>query len=381
MNNLDELTKISSISKILSEMCSFDTSNPPGNEHKLAVFLKNIIEKYTSTTPKIIPVEKGRSNLVVNLIRNPKKPSILLLGHLDVVPAGNRWTKNPFQPNIKDNRLYARGSSDMKSGLLVFLIVFIKLFHDPEFRDNITMLFTCDEERNGSGIKKFIDNASPEQYKAIFVSEPTSNKIVLKERGALWLRIETKGISAHSSTPDLGKNAIQEMIKLYFAIKHGEYIKEKKKEISISLNLINGGEKENIVPEYCSSLIDIRYTPNIDLTDLRDHINKAVKKTNVESRLTYTLNREAFKTNKENFYVKKLMNSYFEITRKKAEFGRVNYFTDAAFFSKKDIPKIIFGPGEPDLAHKTNEFVKLSKIKDSILVYEEFLNNYSIKQS
>lgn len=379
MRNLDELAKIRNISKILSEMCSLDTSNPPGNEHELAVFLKDIIEENTLTTPRIVPVEKGRANLEVSLTRNPKKPSILLLGHLDVVPAGSSWT-NPFRANIKENRLYARGSSDMKSGLLVFLIVFIRLFHDPEFRDNIKLLFTCDEERNGSGIKKFIDNTSTEQFKAIFVSEPTSNKIVLNEKGALWLKIETKGISAHSSTPDLGKNAIEEMMKLYSSLKHLEYIQKDKKEISISLNLINGGEKENIVPEYCSSLIDIRYSPNVDLTDLKDHINITIKKMNVETKLTDILIRESFKTNKENFYVKNLMNSYFEVTRKKAEFGKVNYFTDAAFFSKKDIPKIIFGPGEPDLAHKPNEFVELSKIKESIQVYEKFLKNHSKEQ-
>ncbi|HPP06090.1 MAG TPA: M20/M25/M40 family metallo-hydrolase, partial [Syntrophorhabdaceae bacterium] len=195
--------------KLLSDFIKINTSNPPGNEEEAVEFLDHILTKEGLETQIYLPVKK-RANLLSKIKGRQKGKPIVLLGHIDVVPANpDEWDVHPFSGEIKDGFIYGRGTIDMKSQTISQLLAFIDLYKKgvvPE-RDLI-FLATCDEEVGGKyGIEYMLNE----------VKELTEASFVLSEGGSF---IEENGF-IHAQIAVAEKKISQFILKAYGQGGHG----------------------------------------------------------------------------------------------------------------------------------------------------------------
>ena len=271
--------------------------------------------------------KNGVFSVVINL-KKEKNPSLFLNGHLDVVPA----KKEDFIPKIKGDRIYARGSGDMKGAVAVMIEV-LKYFSKQQNIPSLGLMLTTDEEIGGeNGVNYLINKKGYESKFAIIPDGGWDlSRIVLNQKGILHLKIKAYGKSAHGSMPFLGENAIDKLFQYYLEIK--KIIPELKKgewKNSINLGKISGGEVANKVPDYAEMLLDVRVVGK-DKEKIFNNIYK-ITGGNVE----VTAQGNSFVQPKDNPFVKQYAKVASEEIKKDISFGAVEGASDARFFSEKD---------------------------------------------
>ena len=211
---------------LLSNLIRINTTNPPGNETAAAKFLADDLRK-EGFECEIIESAPNRGNIITRLKGAREKPSLLLLSHLDVVPANaEEWSVNPFGGVVKDGFIWGRGALDMKS-MTVIEALTMKLLkrNNVKLKGDIILAATADEERGGlAGADYLIRNHRSKIFADYVLNEggglaiPTQNRNVYTvqtaEKGILWFKIRAKGIPGHGSTPDAADNAIIRMNKV-----------------------------------------------------------------------------------------------------------------------------------------------------------------------
>ena len=209
--------------KLLSELIKIDTTNPPGNELPAAELVAEVLRDF-GLEPEVIESEEGRGNVIARIKGKSEGPSLLLLSHLDVVPADpSKWSFNPFSGEIRDGYVYGRGAIDCK-GLVAAEAMVMKLLAEKDVAPKGDIIFaaTADEEKGGSkGVGWLLTN-KPELIRAdyvinegggvpIKVNDKLLYTVQVAEKGVLWLKLRFLGKSAHASVPWLGDNAIVKM--------------------------------------------------------------------------------------------------------------------------------------------------------------------------
>lgn len=211
------------VAGLLSELIRIDTTNPPGNETEAAEFLATSLER-EGFTCETYESEPGRGSVITRLKGTGSKPSLLLLSHLDVVPANRKeWSIDPFGGVIKDGFVWGRGAVDMKSMTAVEVMVMKLLKRNKvKLKGDIVLAATADEEKGGEKGAGWLVRNHPEKVDADYVineggglAVPIDGKsmytIQTAEKGILWLKIKAKGIPGHGSIPGAADNAILRM--------------------------------------------------------------------------------------------------------------------------------------------------------------------------
>jgi len=214
------------VAQLLSELIKIDTTNPPGNETAAAKFLAEYLEK-EGLKCEVIESAPGRGSVITRIKGEKKAPSLLLLSHLDVVPANpEEWSVPPFSGMIKDGFVWGRGSLDCKS-LVAMEAVVMKLLKEEGFKPKGDIIFaaTADEEKGGRyGVEWLVEN-HPDKIRADYVinegggfSIPINNRHIFTvqtaEKGVMWLKIKAKGRPGHGSIPGAADNAVLRMAKV-----------------------------------------------------------------------------------------------------------------------------------------------------------------------
>lgn len=305
---------------------------------------------------------KGKPSLVATY-RNVK-PDVFLVGHLDVVEAPNEQ----FKPFVKGNKLFGRGADDMKSGDAIAMVLFK---HLADKKPPLGIMLTSDEEIggfNGAG-------QLAKKYKGKFVITTESNSsdnpeqlgITVKHKGVLWLKIKTKGIAAHGSTPWKGDNAVDKLIIAYERLREKFYeVKPNMWEPTISLGQIFGGEAPNKIPDYAEAIVDIRWNEDFD----KDKFLKEIKKLDAEFEIvSYS---PMLNNDEANKFIKLLKECVENQTGKKCPLLKEYGATDMRFFSEKGVPAVIFGPYGENL-HAKDEYLDLNTIMPVYDALKEFI--------
>ncbi|MCK4516712.1 MAG: M20/M25/M40 family metallo-hydrolase, partial [Spirochaetaceae bacterium] len=193
---------------ITQDLVRMDTVNPPGNEERAVEYLARLLEGAGFELQRV-PFQPGRSGLVAVLNRCDG-PYLCFSGHLDTVPVGDaEWTTDPFSGEIRGDRLYGRGASDMKSGVAVMTSAAISCAADKEFRSNLLLVYSPAEETGCEGARVIAEQVPLlSEVGAIVVAEPTDNAVYVGHKGALWLELGFRGVTAHGAMPHLGRNAV-----------------------------------------------------------------------------------------------------------------------------------------------------------------------------
>jgi succinyl-diaminopimelate desuccinylase len=323
--------------------------------------------------------DETRANIIAHVQSSGRKGALLFASHLDVVPAGEvNWSKPAFAAVESNGKIYGRGSADMKGGIAAIVTAIGEIVESgTKLQGDIILFGAAGEETDSCGTRRFVRESGklPEHTGAV-ITEPTNFEIITAHRGMLWLKVETFGKAAHSSTPHLGVNAINSMRAVLNELENFKIPFERHEllgECSMSINTIVGGEAMNIVPDKCKIQIDIRTVPGQNEQDIIDDLQKIftkLKQKNPQFDAEVSIIRQvgALETDSGCDFVKAFC-SAVGINETTA----VGFTTDGPFFASLGIPVVIFGPGKPHLAHKPDEYIDIKKKKKGVEYYKNII--------
>ncbi len=371
------------------DLIARDTTNPPGNETRCSV---PIIRKLQGLGMEVEEIGIGgalRCNVVGAIGRGKK--SICLTGHTDVVPAGplEAWTVTPpFQPVVKNGKLYGRGASDDK-GPLVALYGGLKAFLSvhPKFDGKIYYVASADEEEGSAcGWEALLRDHGLRFDAALVADGGQMNECIYGEKGICQIVVEAHGEQAHASRPHLGVNAVVALSRLIVFLSRHEFRKNHPEFSPATMNIgpISGGTKHNVVPGFAEILIDFRLPLGITHDDVISIINERAQ------RVRSTMPKASFKVRVEKETLPHLTDRKhpifisFKNAAKKSgirmRFTTMGGNTDAKKMALYGIPAVVHHPADNyETAHMANEYVKVKDLVRGAILYAEMLEEYFSK--
>ncbi|BAK98361.1 peptidase M20A family protein [Oscillibacter valericigenes Sjm18-20] len=371
--------------RLLKEILAIPSVNGKDDEGAVARYLCAVFEK-AGISASLQKIDALHSNVIAVLDGANSSDSAIWNGHLDTVPYGDRaaWETDPAVPVERDGFVYGRGASDMKSGLaaMVFaLCSFASSGRRPARRT--VFLGTCDEERNGIGASAILRDQLLPPCSTLLIGEPTGNNFGVAQKGCYWMQILAEGKTSHGAYPEQGCNAVEHGVALADALK--AHLQTYRHPIlggaTAQITKIEGGVAPNMTPDRCSLLMDIRTVPDISrdrlmtlASTLAEKETACYHKMGLNLHISLLNDRPSIEISKGHPMLLRLQ----EAAEKYCGGGKpvgISFFTDASILVK-DRPEtavLLFGPGEPELAHKPNEAVRIEKYFQAISVYKDLL--------
>ena len=392
----------------LQELVKLPTVN--GHEEIVADYLEKLLKTHHISV-KRIPFNKGRVNLVAE-IGEGNGPVLAFDGHSDVVHPGDEssWTYPPFSGTVVDGKLYGRGVTDMKAGLMAAVIAMIRLKNkNIAIQGTIRLLVTVGEEIGLYGAQQLAEMGYADDIESLVVCEPSGvtrtlalqnpklasgldpngpdeqRLIFIAHKGSLTYQVIAKGKAAHSSMPELGKDAIAALVAYYNA--QAVYFNQVQVrddilgEMTPVVTMIAGGEQENTVADSAQLTTKIRTIPELsnaellnDLTKLTEQISQELGVELVLSVQQNALPVKSNPTSKIAQLTQKIAENHFS---DKVPLMGISGCTDASKFIEKNpsINVVVLGPGN-QTAHQIDEYVSLEAYAACIDCYEDIMIDY-----
>ncbi|HFL7007163.1 TPA: ArgE/DapE family deacylase [Staphylococcus aureus] len=402
MTTFSEKEKI----QLLADIVELQTEN--NNEIDVCNYLTDLFDKYDIKS-EILKVNEHRANIVAEIGNG--SPILALSGHMDVVDAGNQdnWSYPPFQLTEKDGKLYGRGTTDMKGGLMALVVSLIELKEQNELpHGTIRLLATAGEEKEQEGAKLLADKGYLDDVDSLIIAEPTGSGIYYAHKGSMSCKVTATGKAVHSSVPFIGDNAIDTLLEFYNLFKEkyselkqqdtkheldvapmfksliGKEISEEDANYASGLtavcSIINGGKQFNSVPDEASLEFNVRPVPEYDNDFIESFFQNIIN--DVDSNklsLDIPSNHRPVTSDKNSILIttiKDVASSYVE--QDEIFVSALVGATDASSFlgdNKDNVDLAIFGPGNPLMAHQIDEYIE----KDMYLKYIDIFKEASIQ--
>ena len=401
--------------QILRDLVSINTVG--GNELEAAQYLKSVFDKY-GIKNEVRPLQDNRANLVAEI--GSGKPVLVVSGHLDVVAVNEQeWQSNPFTLTEKDGQFYGRGTADMKSGMAAFVIAMIEAqqAQQPQ-HGTVRLLATADEEVGEIGAAALYEDGAMKDADALLLGEPTGYLLVHTHTGAVDLQIQAHGQAAHSSRPQTGINAVENLIEVLDLIKNN-VLKATQYTISpvlqkptlFNIDCFHGGEQVNTIPSVAEAEVNIRTISEYPNDQIIDIVNKSIAAYNElnKGQITYkvTTNLIPISGNPDSRLIKliqKIAQPYYQALndtpakiqqhQHAAELMGVPYAadkilaigamggTDASkllYDRPRGADYVIFGPGN-ETPHQSNEHISQQMFFDFIDIYRQLFTDYFVSE-
>jgi len=396
---------------LTQRLIKINSENPPGNEFQIACFVRDYLKKLGPKTriyefsrqATLASARAGsrlltyslagknkRSNVVAYLEGKDNNRSLLITPHLDTVPAGQNWSINPFSGKIKKNRIYGLGATDCKGNLACALEAINSIIEEKRVLDyRLIFAATADEESGSNfGLLPLLDEKILRPDAAL-VLDADDFEITITQKGLIHLKVKIRGRRAHGAYPDRGINAIDIAINIIKELKAHKFPYTKNKYLkppTINVGTIKGGDKVNVVADWCEFELDFRFLPgslakNI-LKDIKSIIRKHTRKFSRKSGMPQNAAKIEIEGIQEPYYISEKHSLVVYLTKamKKIKVKPIIKGSEGAtvmtFFQHKDIPAVSFGFGSSGCAHVTDEYVKIDNLYKGALVLEEFLKLY-----
>lgn len=380
------------LTRLLSQLVAIPSVNPMGRdlsgpeylEGGMTDFLEGFFRELRVDFERT-PVAPGRENIVA--VYEPpagrSRWTLLWDAHQDTVPADG-MTIPPFEPKVEGDRLSGRGACDIKGGMAAMLAAFSRLVRErPEGSASVLMACTVDEEFTHKGSSALGEAIVSGRLRADLgiVAEPTRLNLVTSHKGAVRWKILARGVACHSSTPDLGVNAIYRMAPILAGL--AEYAGRLSASPpdpmlgppSLSVGRIEGGLSVNVVPDLCAIEIDRRVIPGetdsacpeqVDAF-LRERLG-AVAMEGIE-RTPPWVQMPALAPSVPDAWLAALRGATANATGRMPEVAGVPYGTDAGPLSQAGLPCVVLGPGDIAQAHTRDEWVDLREVEAAAEAY------------
>lgn len=376
----------------LQQIVRIPTENPPGTNYPecaraigdkmeevgLAV---QYVEVPGDLLPVLAPHGEGlpRPSVIGKRVGLRDRPLLHFTGHYDVVPAGEGWSVGPYSGAIREGKIFGRGSSDQKSGIAAEIFA-IKALQKAglSLEGTIVASATPDEETGGfAGLGYLVDKGllSTENTDFCIITECLDvDKVCLGHRGTLWLEVETKGRQSHGSMPSEGVNAIEKMLDLFNAIRHEilpglEAVSRHPvmpaacRKSSLTITVVQGGIKTNMVPASCRAHLDWRLIPEQSIGSAKESLLALCRRMEEKDPEFQCQVREIMSVNptlvKDDTEVVKALRQAGQLILGEPLGFSVSPGSDDQKFvvQKADLEQcVVYGPGPLAVAHKADEF-------------------------
>ncbi|MEY2537267.1 MAG: succinyl-diaminopimelate desuccinylase [Verrucomicrobiota bacterium] len=359
--------------ELAQQLIRENTINPPGHETRCVSILKPILSRAGFFLEER-SFGDGRSSLIARIPGASRNSDALAFtGHVDTVPLGvEEWTVDPFGAEIRDGRLYGRGSCDMKAGIAAFISACIQKRDQLTSGSGALLIITAAEETGCEGAFALMkESALQEGARALIVAEPTDNYPLIGHKGALWLNASAKGVTAHGSMPEKGVNAIVKAVKAASRLDRFRLNCPCHSVLgapTLNIGTFKGGQNINSVPDAAEFTIDIRTVAG----QSHDGVCSALEGLfGEEIRLERILDVGAVWSDPEDPFIKIVIQVMEQVLGEKYETRAATYFTDAAFLKPAlgDVPTVVLGPGHPSMAHQTDEYCSVTRIDQAVDAY------------
>lgn len=368
------MTDIPSALDLTRELVAFDTINPPGNEGPCLERLGALLERagfrlaWHGWRP-------GRPNLVARLPATSagERRPLAFSGHVDTVPLGQAaWSVDPCAGEVRDGRLYGRGTSDMKSGVAALVVAALRLARREARSTELVLVLSVGEETGCEGVLALAER--PDllgEAGAMIVAEPTDGRPFVGHKGALWMSLIHRGVTAHGSMPEKGRNAIFTACASVEALRRFDFAVEPHSVMgspTLNLGTLAAGMNLNSVPDLARLGVDIRTVAGQSNADVRDAVASAV---GAEVEIETLADMEPVFTDPADPFLRAAV----EIAAGGADAAPqvATYFTDASVLKRAmgDPPTLIMGPGAMAMAHQTDEWCEVAKLDPCVDAYAE----------
>lgn len=312
-----------------------------------------------------LPVKRSGNNLwCIQPDYSPMRPTILLNSHIDTVKPAQGWTRDPFHPEICEDRIYGLGSNDAGASVVSLLAAYRWLTsHSQTY--NLIFLASCEEEVSG---KQGIESVLPllPVIQVAIVGEPTGMQPAIAEKGLMVLDAEAKGKSGHAARNE-GINAIYKAIDAINALRHITFAKQSQMlgPIKVSTTVINAGTQHNVIPDTCHFVVDVRTTDSYSNLETLQIIRDTAPQCTFTPRST-RLTPSGISSSHP--LVKRL------ITLGKQPFGSPT-LSDQALMN---FPSLKIGPGDSARSHTADEYILTMEIREAIHTYISLLDHANV---
>lgn len=329
------------------------------------------------------PVLPGRENVVAKLPGVDRKRRLILEAHMDTVSVSG-MSIPPFTPDVRDGRLYGRGSCDTKAGLATMMHAVAHWKEQGLVPPcDLWLAAVVDEEFAFRGVIKLCEGLeATAAATAAIVAEPTEMRVVVAAKGVLRWKLRTLGVAAHSAKPHLGVSAIRHMTPVL------EWLNAAADSLAtpqhpllgpatLSIGLIRGGEQINFVPDRCEIAIDRRILPGEDpLAVWAGYRADLAKIPGIEAQMDPPMIADPAMETAVDARVVTVAQQVLGKMGYSADVCGVPFGSDASKFVRQGIPSIIFGPGSIDQAHAAIEYVPCDEVLAALAFYLEFIRRF-----
>ena len=354
---------------ILSDLIRFRSDEAEKQNTELITYIGALLTQNQVAFQRL-KISSGQENILAFLTPSAKMGQdggLVLSGHLDTVGVSQDWGTPPFQLTQIGDKLYGRGTVDMKafSAIVLSLLPFFKKISFPVY-----LMLSCDEETTAQGIQALLDSLKTQNIKPTYalVGEPTHGAVGISSKGYYGYQTVMTGLAAHSSSPNLGINAT------YLAAKFISYIEELNTQYAplgttLNVGIVQGGQERNSIPDRCQ----IGWEMRSSFEKTQKEMETCVKKK--QESLLQTYPKSKFETQiVEKLPVFEKRGSAFlqKVQSFSQETLELPYATEAGFLQQSGMDVVICGPGDEKLAHTANEYV----LKQDLEQYREFLKQF-----
>ena len=363
--------------ELIEKLISFDTTSRESNLEIIS-FIQDYLNDLGIDSQLVHNEEGTKANLYAT-VGDANASGVMLSGHTDVVPIdGQEWDTDPFKVTRKGNRLYGRGTSDMKSFVAITLAQLPK-FQARGLKTPIHLAFSYDEEVGCIGVRRLIEiiKDMPVKPAMCIVGEPTSMQVITGHKGKRSYRVHVRGLEAHSSLAPHGVNAIEYASRLIaFLSDLAARIADKGPHdelydvphTTVHTGTIQGGTQLNIVPKDCVFEYEFRYVDQQDPQALEDKI-RAFARDELAPQMHAISSDTGINIELVNdmpgleMDVDAEVVTFVKALAERNDHAKVAFGTEAGLFHQRaNIPTVVCGPGSIDQAHKPNEFIEMEQI-------------------
>jgi len=365
------------------QVIAINSENPPGREEELARFIEKQM-KALGLEVKTYAYAPRRPNVVVTLKGSwPRakahREAILITPHIDTVPIGSGWTVDPLGGQIRQGKIYGRGASDDKGNLASCLAVMKSLVEDKVvLKRDVIMAATVDEETGSKkGVLPLLAKKVLKPKVALILDADEANAIIA-QKGLIHSRVQIFGRKAHGAYNWQGVNAIELAAAVIEAIKRHKFKFVRHPLLrppTTNIGVIKGGDKVNMVADFCEFALDVRYLPGMNPENVLRDIKAVIRRVTKNFKLVI----DDLQLPYEIPAAHPLVATYIQSAKKvkmRCDIKASEGATVMTFFRKYHIPAFASGYGAKGTAHTTDEYARVETLYRGTRLLEQFLKDY-----
>lgn len=363
--------------EILTKLIAIDSAND--HESLVADYLTSLFANYPVKIERAT-YAPGRDNLIINI--GNEGPLLGFSGHEDVVSAGNldNWQTEPFNPVVKDGKIFGRGASDMKSGLAAMVVAMLDLLDSKKtLPGRLRLLASVGEETGEYGAAQLVKEGYAADLDGLIIGEPSNFNVRVTHKGVIDYYVYSKGVCVHSSTPEKGKNAIMPLV--IFAQKVQELMDSHREKdpvlgsLTHVISQIQGGTQVNSVPDNAWLSGNIRTTPvypNKQIYAELEQLIADLNKQGAQLSIRYSFPEVPLPNQSGSKLAQLAQEVVQQDLQRSSNFTAGTGATDASeYIHAGDFPIIILGPAAGVTDHEPNEFTDIAAYLDGCQMYQK----------